>query len=138
MFSSSNPYKDFAQELRSTSFGLYYFSNDAITVNMVEASNSNGSFLNRIECSPNPFNPIVNIKLYTQDDVKFSKARIINCSGQIVKTLDLSVGHNNGEKSISLQWDGINLNGKAVPSGLYFLKWETGHKTLLKKIVLSR
>ena len=138
MPSSSNPYKDFAQELRSTSFGLYYFSNDAIMANKTETANNNGSFLDRIECSPNPFNPIVNINLYAQNDIKFSKASIINCSGQIVKTLNLSAGNYNGGKSISLKWDGIDRNGKAVPSGLYFIKWETGHKSLLRKIVLSR
>ncbi len=67
---------------------------------------------------PNPFNPQTNINVDLAADQKI-QVHIYDIQGRLVQTLydgELNVG------SHILTWDGSAMNGKAVPSGTYFVR----------------
>jgi hypothetical protein len=67
---------------------------------------------------PNPFNPQTNINIDLAADQKV-QVHIYDIQGRLVQTLydgELNVG------SHILTWDGSAMNGKAVPSGTYFVR----------------
>ncbi len=83
---------------------------------------------------PNPFNPETTIRIqvpgYSQVSLK-----IYNIKGQVVKTL-VSRYLPGGE--YQYKWAGVNDNGQAVSSGMYFYKIQAGSFTAIKKMILIR
>jgi hypothetical protein len=83
---------------------------------------------------PNPFNPSTSIAFYlqNQDQVKVS---VYNTRGQLVKHF-LTGSYNPGWHT--LKWDGMDNNGKVVPSGLYFAKLHGNNCYLMNKMYLIK
>ncbi|MFZ0388871.1 MAG: FG-GAP-like repeat-containing protein [Calditrichia bacterium] len=85
---------------------------------------------------PNPFNGITHIPLrlphsQTADQQAVSLI-IYNSLGQVVKTFDLSHLAAGEQK---LMWDGLDDNGRAVASGLYFYKLNGGHASQSRRMI---
>lgn len=84
--------------------------------------------------APNPFNTGTVIRFSLSEPVRVSPAamQIISASGKVVRTLPVrgSVGR--------VAWQGVDGNGKAVPSGLYAARMIAGKKTLTARLVLIR
>jgi hypothetical protein len=82
---------------------------------------------------PNPFNgkTTLNLALPVASDYKVT---VYNVAGQVVRTYEGSAGA--GNKSIV--WDGLDRNGSAVSSGVYFFKAEaSGYKAVVKGLYLK-
>ncbi len=84
---------------------------------------------------PNPFNPTTNFEFSIPFASEVS-VNIYNLLGENVATL-----HNNYAKpgTYSVTWDGLNNNGIAMPSGMYFYELKAGssfHK--VKKMTLLK
>ena len=83
---------------------------------------------------PNPFNPTTNIhyELATAQRVTLS---IFDVGGRLVKTLEAGmkdVGAHNAP------WNGVDDNGAAVASGVYYVRLAGSAETLTRKIVLLK
>jgi hypothetical protein len=82
---------------------------------------------------PNPFNPETQIgfKLSTDSQVKIN---IYNVAGRLVKTYQgyYSSGYN------SISWDGTDMSGRDVASGVYFYRMEAQGFSDQKRMVLMR
>ncbi|UCG60984.1 MAG: T9SS type A sorting domain-containing protein [Candidatus Zixiibacteriota bacterium] len=98
---------------------------------------SGGSLPDDISLSqnyPNPFNPGTSI---TFDLPRRSRVTltVFNLLGQLVNTLvcdELPAG------SHSIAWDGIDQQGKKLPTGVYFYRLETGNTVQSKKMLLLK
>jgi len=99
---------------------------------------------------PNPFNATTTISfapprlLRQLEDTPWqanlhesTRIEIYNMKGQKVKSLPIVSPSQNHQ--VSVIWDGTDVYGKAVPSGIYLLKAEIGNsEKVCKKIVLIR
>jgi hypothetical protein len=87
-----------------------------------------------INCYPNPFNPVVNIRfsLARSQDVQ---VEVFDLSGRIIAKL---AGASLEEGAMSLAWTGLDLRGKAVPSGSYLVRVQTEEGSGYKKVLLLR
>jgi hypothetical protein len=83
---------------------------------------------------PNPFNPITGIE-YSLQKASRVRLKIFDVSGRLVRTLVDEV-QNMGSKRVT--WDGLNDQGRAVSSGIYFCRLEAGSSLASRKIVLLR
>ena len=88
---------------------------------------------------PNPFNPETWIpyQLAETDEVSIT---IYNAQGTIVRKLSLghqSAGYYTGQARAAY-WDGRNVFGESVASGLYFYQLTTGQTSLLRKMVILK
>lgn len=83
---------------------------------------------------PNPFNPNTEISYYLAEDA-FVKVEIYNLLGQKVITL-LDQRQTKGLKVIN--WDGKDISGKKVSSGIYFYRVQANNKSEVKKMVLIK
>ncbi len=84
--------------------------------------------------SPNPFNPCVEIRYHT-NGAGHVRLRVFSGTGHTIRTL--ADGLQNGGDH-SLAWDGKAEGGEVLPSGVYFLRLETGGSTTTGKVVLLR
>ncbi len=83
---------------------------------------------------PNPFNPVTQIKFDISHAMTVS-VRIYDVSGRLVATV--------AERSFEsgphqVDWDGKDLNGQSVSSGIYFYKLSAGGQTVTKKMTLLK
>ena len=88
---------------------------------------------------PNPFNPETWIpyELATDTDVRLT---IYNTQGVVIRTLQLghqSAGYYTG-RDRAAYWDGRNVLGEQVASGLYFYQLETDEMSLMRKMVILK
>ena len=83
---------------------------------------------------PNPFNPntTVSYTLATPSKVRFA---IYNSRGQLVK--DVNVGSKD-VGDYTLTWDGNDQNGRAVTTGVYFIRMDAGSSSFSRKVVLMK
>jgi len=83
----------------------------------------------RLNCYPNPFNPVtkINFELKTAD---YAKLSIYNAAGQLVKTLFEGV-QQPGKHS-------VNFNAAELNSGVYFYKLETPSSCAINKALLIK
>jgi hypothetical protein len=83
---------------------------------------------------PNPFNPLTEI---TFDLPRRSAVRltVLNSLGQTVKTL---TNRSKPAGPHTASWDGTDVSGAHVSSGVYFYRLETGDFTETKKMVLLK
>jgi hypothetical protein len=84
--------------------------------------------------TPNPFNPTTRIAftLPHRDQVVLA---IYDVHGKLVKTLmDEEVGEGKHE----LVWDGTDVNGSTVSSGMYFYRLHTGKNTMTRKMLMLK
>lgn len=78
---------------------------------------------------PNPFNPVVTIRLPSV--IGPSSIAIYNVAGKKVWQRELL-------QQERIAWNATDGQGKALPSGAYFVKWKSGEKTMIKKVTLVR
>ncbi|MCD6182236.1 MAG: T9SS type A sorting domain-containing protein [Candidatus Cloacimonetes bacterium] len=89
-----------------------------------------------LDAYPNPFNPSTSISLNipAKDMGKALSANIYNAKGQLVKTLVDA----QATTQTTYVWDGVDNNGTAVTSGLYFVKVQTASSSTMKKIMMVK
>jgi hypothetical protein len=83
---------------------------------------------------PNPFNPSTTIRFYLPKQSRVS-VQIYNLMGQLVKDF--------GSKRYGLgvqvvPWDATDVQGKPVPSGVYYYRLETDQYSAIKKMILLK
>jgi hypothetical protein len=83
---------------------------------------------------PNPFNAATVIKFNTKHDGDV-RLDVFNILGQRVKTLVNEFRHYGPQAA---DWDGTDLAGQAVPTGLYFYRLVTSDYTDIKKMLLLK
>ncbi len=83
---------------------------------------------------PNPFNPAtkINFSVNQPSDINMS---IFSLSGQIIRQFNLGVTQP-GNKSIT--WNGKDMIGNDVPSGVYMYKIQSGEHSQFKKMTLLK
>jgi len=88
---------------------------------------------------PNPFNPEtwVPYRLATAGDVKIN---IYNVTGQLVRTLELGRREAGSytAKERAAYWDGRNVTGERVASGVYFYNVQSGSFHATKRMVIVK
>ena len=87
-----------------------------------------------LQCSPNPFSQSTAIS-YALPQASRVTVSIWDASGRRVRTL---VDECQAQGSRSIVWDGTDDAGNLLPTGVYFLKLDTNHSTLTRKVVLVR
>lgn len=83
---------------------------------------------------PNPFNPTTNISFALPKDSKVSLS-IYNVLGQHVKTL-VDDYMRAGQQTVS--WDGTDVTGRTVASGVYFYKLNANEFSQTKKMMMLK
>jgi len=83
---------------------------------------------------PNPFNPYTEISYFLAENARV-KVEIYNLRGQKVITL-LDKWQTEGLKTI--RWNGKDLSGKRVSSGVYFYRVQVNDKSETKKMALIK
>ncbi len=86
------------------------------------------------KCYPNPFNPETSIEYSVKNNTEV-EIYIFNIKGQKVKTLVEKSASAGDHKVV---WHGKSDSGKAVSSGVYFVKLVTGNHIETRKIVLMK
>lgn len=86
---------------------------------------------------PNPFNPTTTIsyKLPAGKDKYFVTLKIYDALGRLIKVL---VETSQASGSYEVIWDGTDLHGKTVASGIYFYTIQAGDVRQTRKMVLMR
>ncbi len=83
---------------------------------------------------PNPFNPLTNIDIYT-DEKSQLVVSVFDVSGRLINSLINKVLDTG---SYSVQWNGQNNRGKIMPAGVYFIQVESGSNIVTQKIILLK
>nr|MBP7564285.1 T9SS type A sorting domain-containing protein [Candidatus Cloacimonadota bacterium] len=83
---------------------------------------------------PNPFNPSTNISLSVKNQA-ISSLKVFNIKGELVNTL-LDKQLVSGKMSVS--WKGDNHYHQELPSGIYFIRFESGDFQSTKKVLLLK
>ncbi|MDD4231763.1 MAG: choice-of-anchor D domain-containing protein [Candidatus Cloacimonetes bacterium] len=83
---------------------------------------------------PNPFNPETTIRYYIKDNAPVT-LDILNLKGQLVRRLVNSV-KNAGEHSVV--WNGKDIHGRNVASGMYFYKLSSNNIKDTKKMIMMK
>jgi hypothetical protein len=87
-----------------------------------------------IRAFPNPFNPSVTISYFVPEEARVT-VRVFDASGAIVRNL---VDESRREGQYSFAWDGRGEGGKAVASGVYFIRLDAAGRHATKKVVLLK
>ncbi len=83
---------------------------------------------------PNPFNPTTTIR-YSLAETGPVEIAVYNIRGQKVKAL---VDENKSAGNYDIVWDGTDLSGKPVSSGVYFYRMSSPDRTLVKKMTMVK
>ncbi len=83
---------------------------------------------------PNPFNPTTQIAFNTANS-EHVNISVFNILGQKVATI---MDGNLSSGSHIVMWDGRNLHGQVLPSGVYFYRLSTPNFTAVKKMILLK
>jgi hypothetical protein len=81
---------------------------------------------------PNPFNPATVISFSITDVIRDAELIIYNTKGQLVRKFSIS-----GNQS-SVTWDGKDLNGQPVHSGMYLYQLKTDNRSETRKMMLIK
>jgi hypothetical protein len=83
---------------------------------------------------PNPFNPTTTIEfdIKRRTQVRLTIHNILGEEVRVLLDKTVSAG------SYSLQWDGRGTHGGIAPSGVYFVRLQTAHHSISRKIVLLK
>ena len=79
---------------------------------------------------PNPFNPDTNLYFSLKDNEVPEKIEIYNVRGQKVRSFDAPKNPQH--------WDGKDMTGEDISSGIYMYVFKTTQKSYIKKMVLSK
>ncbi len=83
---------------------------------------------------PNPFNPSTTIK-FNMEKPGHVQISVFDLSGRKIKTL-ASRDYTAGEHAVT--WDGTDEAGARMPSGMYVYRYESGDKSLARKMMLVK
>lgn len=83
---------------------------------------------------PNPFNPSTTVNFSVKEALPVSIG-IYNLKGQLVRTL---VNDTKAAGSHSVVWNGLDDNGRAVASGIYYYKMNAGKYSSTRKMILMK
>jgi hypothetical protein len=83
---------------------------------------------------PNPFNPNTNIRYSIKEAAKV-KITIFNLKGQNVRTF---INDHNIPGFYQIAWDGKDVGGSLVGSGVYFYRMESGKYSSTKKVIMLK
>jgi hypothetical protein len=114
--------------------GLYIFSFDTVTVSNLDPSDNLPNKFALQQNYPNPFNPTTAISFQIPEASQVS-LKIFNILGQEVRTLVNDI-YAAGQWSVN--WDGKDNFGNAVPSGMYLYQLESEAYTEMKKMILTK
>ncbi len=87
---------------------------------------------------PNPFNPQTSVRFdlpMIDDGMLYVRLEIFDLVGRKVRTLisgEIPCG------SYTVRWNGLNEQGRPLPSGIYFYRLATAHYSKSRKMVLAR
>jgi len=84
--------------------------------------------------SPNPFNPTTTISYYIPGHAHVT-LDVFDVNGRYVKTLVNTHMSGGAHEAV---WNGTDVNGKAVSSGLYMYRLRTGETSISRKMLLVR
>lgn len=85
---------------------------------------------------PNPFSNQTQISFSTDKPFKNTSVKIYNLKGQLIKELNTDNEITSDGKSVI--WEGNDMNGNPVSSGMYFYKISLKNKTYCGKMLLMR
>ena len=105
-----------------------------ITGNSYENTDNSNIPAPSVSNFPNPFNPSTTIRFSIPQDSSV-KLVVYNIRGQVVKTI---VNDTLPKGSHSAFWNGVDDNGRAVSSGVYFYRLQTGNTLLTGKCLLLK
>jgi|GEM_PF-3609801 len=105
-----------------------------ITGNSYENTDNSNIPAPSVSNFPNPFNPSTTIRFSIPQDSSV-KLVVYNIRGQVVKTI---VNDTLPKGSHSAFWNGVDENGRAVSSGVYFYRLQTGNTFLTGKCLLLK
>ena len=90
----------------------------------------------RLAAFPNPFSNRLTMLygLRNTSSIQTSEVGIYDASGRLVKDFALS----NSTQLNQITWDGSDLSGEKLPSGVYFLKLQAGDYCTTEKVLLIR
>ena len=83
---------------------------------------------------PNPFNPNTTISYYLDKAVTVN-VNIYNSRGQLVRSFAEGL---KAEGNYNLSWNGEDNRGRSLPTGVYYIRMQAGHKSFNKKAVLMK
>ncbi len=83
---------------------------------------------------PNPFNPTTLIEYRVPESAHIT-LQIFNIQGQLIKTL---VDEQQQANVHNVEWNGTDLNGEVVPSGVYFYQIQANDFTDIKSLVFMK
>ena len=84
--------------------------------------------------SPNPFNPEATVTFELKNSGPVT-VRVYSLEGRLVKTL---VSEYATAGSHEVRWNGTDDNGRAMPSGMYFVKTESGSESSVVKLSMVK
>ncbi|MBM4131853.1 T9SS type A sorting domain-containing protein, partial [bacterium] len=114
------------------------FSTPAIPVVSSPTSNAGGQPLVArlaVANAPNPFNPSTTIS-FRLAEAGATTVRVHDVAGRLVRTLLASEERAAGEHAVV--WDGRDADGRAVESGIYLCRVESGSSRELRKMTLLK
>lgn len=89
-----------------------------------------------LETSPNPFSEFVHVTFRSKKpSAKIQSVKIHNLVGQVI--FDFGAIHPVAER-FDFTWQGVDIHGKRVPSGIYFVAVVTSESVVHKKLMLLR
>jgi len=118
----------------STGYGTPGEMNSNFNSLSIDKENSIPGKINLLPAYPNPFNGNITIP-YVLNESESVSISITNVLGQSVKEFpiqNLEKGH------YRINWNGIDDNGVHVSSGVYFIIFNSGHKTKFQKILFLK
>ena len=124
--------KDSTATLAFSSEGSLSFINTCSSVYSLDIDNYSGMSgeFNLLTNYPNPFNPTTMIPFFIGLESREIQMKIFNITGQIIELLIDDIFEPGYHE---IQW-----NGNQHPSGIYFVKITSGHKTATQKIILLK
>jgi flagellar hook assembly protein FlgD len=83
---------------------------------------------------PNPFNPTTNIA-FSVPEASMVSIKVYNIKGQLVRNL---LDEYTSAGTHTIQWHGDNDLGRAIGSGIYFIKISDETSSVIRKAVLLK
>lgn len=103
-------------------------------VSVQNSSEDLPSDFNLIGNYPNPFNPSTIIE-FSIPSSQFINLSVYSVSGKLIKTLVNGVINSGINK---IHWNGTDINGKSVSSGIYIYRLHSSNKIMSKKMMLLK
>jgi hypothetical protein len=112
---------------------IIYEAGEVVTSFVTELNTPSATFA-LAQNDPNPFNPSTTIS-FSLDNDTFALLTIYDVAGRLVRTL---VNRKLARGRHSEVWDGRDVGGVEVVSGIYFYRLEAGSRAIKKKMLLLK